>query len=235
MSEKEKNRDIELRSEKVRNIIGQIPSRILRIGITVISVIILLVILLFYFIPYPEYKQFPIHLFATPSVQAVEAPQAGILLSVIPENVVEKGQKICSFKLENDSVIEYCSDNAGVLFCNYKETDKIKQGDVIFYIIPDSITSIYGICFIPVDEIKNIKEKQQVVIISAQQHFFDGSISKIYPIPEIDHSVGMSFYKVEIALNDYTGNRCKACLLPNMENKCKILISNEHILRKITK
>ncbi len=40
----DENKDIELRSEKVRNIIGLIPSRIIRMGISVIFVVILLLL-----------------------------------------------------------------------------------------------------------------------------------------------------------------------------------------------
>jgi hypothetical protein len=42
-------KDIELRSEKVRNIIGQIPSRLIRMGITVIFVVVLAVLTGAYF------------------------------------------------------------------------------------------------------------------------------------------------------------------------------------------
>lgn len=45
---------IELRSEKVRHIIGEIPSRIVRYGITVITIVILGLLTGAYFIPYPE-------------------------------------------------------------------------------------------------------------------------------------------------------------------------------------
>jgi len=45
---------IELRSEKVRHIIGEIPSRIVRYGITVITIVILGLLIGTYFIPYPE-------------------------------------------------------------------------------------------------------------------------------------------------------------------------------------
>ena len=45
---------IELRSEKVRSIIGEIPSRIVRYGITIITVVILGLLVGAYFIPYPE-------------------------------------------------------------------------------------------------------------------------------------------------------------------------------------
>lgn len=45
---------IELRSEKVRHIIGEIPSGIVRHGIMVITVVILGLLVGAYFIPYPE-------------------------------------------------------------------------------------------------------------------------------------------------------------------------------------
>ena len=45
---------IELRSEKVRHIIGEIPSGIVRYGITIITIAILVLLVGAYFIPYPE-------------------------------------------------------------------------------------------------------------------------------------------------------------------------------------
>jgi hypothetical protein len=45
---------IELRSEKVRHIIGEIPLRIVRYGITIITIVILGLLVGAYFIPYPE-------------------------------------------------------------------------------------------------------------------------------------------------------------------------------------
>lgn len=46
--------NIELRSEKVRNIIGKVPPSIIRTGITVISLILLLLLSGAFFVPYPE-------------------------------------------------------------------------------------------------------------------------------------------------------------------------------------
>ena len=45
---------IELRSEKVRHIIGEIPSRVVRYGITIITIVVLGLLAGAYFIPYPE-------------------------------------------------------------------------------------------------------------------------------------------------------------------------------------
>ena len=45
---------IELRSEKVRHIIGEIPSGIVRYGIAIITIVIIGLLVGAYFIPYPE-------------------------------------------------------------------------------------------------------------------------------------------------------------------------------------
>lgn len=45
---------IELRSEKVKHIIGEIPSGIVRYGITIITIVTLGLLVGAYFIPYPE-------------------------------------------------------------------------------------------------------------------------------------------------------------------------------------
>lgn len=48
------NREIALRSEKVRNLIGEVPSRVLRMGMGVLVGVIALLLLLMYWIPYPQ-------------------------------------------------------------------------------------------------------------------------------------------------------------------------------------
>lgn len=54
MEQKEKEFDkIELRSEKVRNIIGKVPPRLVSLGTVVITIIILALAVVFYKLPYP--------------------------------------------------------------------------------------------------------------------------------------------------------------------------------------
>lgn len=54
MPEDSKNKDIELRSEKVRNIVGKIPPLIIRGGITFVTLLMFALLLAAWFIPYPE-------------------------------------------------------------------------------------------------------------------------------------------------------------------------------------
>ena len=54
MEQKEKESDnIELRSEKVRNVIGKVPPRLVSLGTVIITVIVLALAVAFYKIPYP--------------------------------------------------------------------------------------------------------------------------------------------------------------------------------------
>ncbi len=49
--EKKQERSYELRSEKVRSIVGQIPSSLIRYGITAIGVVLLCLFVVGYFLP----------------------------------------------------------------------------------------------------------------------------------------------------------------------------------------
>ena len=54
MEQKERESDnIELRSEKVRNVIGKVPPRLVSLGTVVITIIVLALAVAFYKIPYP--------------------------------------------------------------------------------------------------------------------------------------------------------------------------------------
>ena len=74
---------IELRSEKVRHIIGEIPSRIVRYGITIITIVILGLLAGAYFIPYPET--------ISAKVQITNAHQGAITIPYKYVNTIARG------------------------------------------------------------------------------------------------------------------------------------------------
>lgn len=53
MNKNTKNSEIELRSEKVRNLLGEIPSALVRWGTVIIVAIFLALLLVVCFMPYP--------------------------------------------------------------------------------------------------------------------------------------------------------------------------------------
>lgn len=74
---------IELRSEKVRHIIGEIPSRIVRYGITIITIVVLGLLVGAYFMPYPET--------ISAKVQMTNAHQGTIAVPYKYVNTIAKG------------------------------------------------------------------------------------------------------------------------------------------------
>ena len=74
---------IELRSEKVRHIIGEIPLRIVRYGITIITIVILGLLVGAYFIPYPET--------ISAKVQMTNAYQGAITIPYKYVNTIARG------------------------------------------------------------------------------------------------------------------------------------------------
>ena len=74
---------IERRSEKVRHIIGEIPSKIVRYGITIITIVILGLLVGAYFIPYSET--------ISAKVQMTNAHQGTITVPYKYVNTIAKG------------------------------------------------------------------------------------------------------------------------------------------------
>lgn len=77
---------IELRSEKVRQIIGEIPSGIVRYSIMIITVVVLVVLVGAYFIHYPEY--------INATIQMTNANQGTIAIPYKHVNTVEKKMEV---------------------------------------------------------------------------------------------------------------------------------------------
>ncbi len=129
----EQNRQIEIRSEKVRNIIGQIPPILLRYGIAVIALSLLILIFIAYIIPFQPTIDTTITVTETPD---------GILhyTANIPYKTIEKNFKVVEIKnLSDDKLplpeifrIDSVADDI------YIDTDSIWQ---IAYISPIKETS----------------------------------------------------------------------------------------------
>lgn len=80
--ENKQERSFELRSEKVRSIVGQIPSALIRYGITAIGAVLLCLLAVAYFLPYKQVYSgtATIHKTATTPVTPADSTNITILL-----------------------------------------------------------------------------------------------------------------------------------------------------------
>ncbi|MBF1482883.1 HlyD family efflux transporter periplasmic adaptor subunit [Prevotella pallens] len=96
---------IELRSEKVRNIIGEIPSGIVRYGITIITIVLLILLVGAYFIPYPET--------ISARIEMTDRRQGTVDIPYKYVNTVKKGKNV-SIELEGYDTEMYGAANGTI-------------------------------------------------------------------------------------------------------------------------
>ena len=93
--ENKQERSFELRSEKVRSIVGQIPSALIRYGITAIGAVLLCLLAVAYFLPYKQVYSgtATIHKTATTPTDSTNITILLKFENKRPDNT--KGQMIC--------------------------------------------------------------------------------------------------------------------------------------------
>ena len=96
---------IELRSEKIRHIIGEIPSRIVRYGITIITIVLLVLLVGAYFIPYPET--------ISARIEMTNRQQGTVDIPYKYVNTVKKGKNV-SIELEGYNIEMYGAANGTI-------------------------------------------------------------------------------------------------------------------------
>ena len=96
---------IELRSEKVRHIIGEIPSGIVRYGITIITIVLLVLLVGAYFIPYPET--------ISARIEMTDRQQGTVDIPYKYVNTVKKGMNV-SIELEGYDTEMYGATNGTI-------------------------------------------------------------------------------------------------------------------------
>lgn len=216
-------KDIELRSEKVRNIVGKIPPATLRIGISIISIIIMLVLVIAYFMPYPQYYNTKVEIIATPEYQILRAPASGLYYS----NTVD--QTNIGVIVSSDSIFQIRSRGEGKIMANSSDSIYVYRNDIVAAIIPDTTLSISGICKISIDKINEIKQGQKISVASSSGKNYMASVSNIDNIQQKDITTGYSYFKVMIQFD----SKLDTPEIFDSMTEGKILVSDMPILKLI--
>jgi len=133
--------NLELRSERVRNIIGQVPPKLVRYGTILVTFIIVLLFLAAYFIPYPETLTNKGHITVTPNQTYVQvlvpykyinSIQQGMeVIVTIESNVNSKSQLIVSSidrHIQNINGTHYFLVYIGIENSNLNSTEHLQNG-----------------------------------------------------------------------------------------------------------
>ena len=226
MTEEIEQKEIELRSEKVRNIVGQVPPVILRKGILIISFAIFVLLVIAWFLPYPETITIKIKLYSTPQSTMICAPEDGFFQ-------YDPKFGIGCIRTDNDSTIEIKFPSNGNVIMNSKSNSLVNKGDILYVVIPDSIYDLSVVGYVAGNDAGKVARNQKVKMEIQASVFqksisVSGCVSEIYPVPNPEG------YKIEIDVTD----KRQLSLLENLklssllQGKGKIIVSNQSVLRR---
>lgn len=105
--------DFELRSEEVQEILGTPPPWLIRWGLLFVLILLIVVVWLLYWLPYPETVNTTIKIKREQPAEEVVAPQAGYISNILvkSEDTVAAGQTLVVFKsLAEFSDVHYLDD-----------------------------------------------------------------------------------------------------------------------------
>lgn len=215
---------VELRSEKMRKVIGRIPNILIRIGIGIIGLTILLVFLLSYFLPYPNYIESCMEIYTSPNYFIKEEAVPGILQYSCADTVKE-GDKIYNIIVDEDTIISRSPISGSIVYF-YANNASISEKKAICKIVPLEIQEVFGIVYLSNYERSHIEigEKVDVTINSKK---IDGFIVEVFPLLKQDDNLCV---KVVI---DLTGEKSDFIKQMPITAKVKIMISNKPFFKRV--
>ena len=145
---KRQERSFELRSEKVRSIVGQIPSSLIRYGITTIGVVLSFLFTIAYFLPYKQIYSGTAVIHEVTSEQKVDTTEMTVLLKF--------GEKHPNILIEETS-IEFVSvagvSNGNILSLSMKR---------------DTLGRQEALCRVPLQSMKKMEHSEVDFLLIVQ-------------------------------------------------------------------
>lgn len=194
---KHREKSIELRSEKVRNIVGQIPSLLIRQGILIIGLVLLILLSISAFVPYRKTLPVDITVYTVPQIEKVIAPADGIFLIDTILKQVKPNQIVCNLAI-SDTLLPVKATALGKIIWNVQNNDLVKKKDLLFIIVPQKLQRVYGECSVHLSQKTTLQKGQKVFLTDYLGHQYNGKVTTIYPIPTKTEQL-----KVRISIDNF--------------------------------
>lgn len=221
------NEDIDLKSDKVRSIIGSIPSRILRQGSLAISILLLCLIILTYNLPYYDYQSVDVSIQCVPQIHTLYAPCEGIYVN-IKKDSLHMGDTYGFIVRSDGHPMKLAVPINGILHESIIDNAYVNIGQVIGFILPSQIKQIVAIAYVDANNISTFKINQSALLefnsIEGKKEL-QGKIFKI-----IDTKNSKYILQFQIDTNLYDTNFIDSI---SYNGKAKVLISDTPIAKKI--
>lgn len=176
----------DLRSEKVRNIIGDVPSILTRLGISIIFLVAIFVLAGSYFVPYKTYYSKSVLLYSEPSPEMIRA--SGIGTVILPKGVrdgqVQSGNLIAIFVNIQNKRDSLKAKLNGQLVLNCYTQQRVTNGQLLAAVIPNEIKEIKARLDVPEKLMHHLVVGKTVTLTPTDnEKSINGKIAFIYPLP----------------------------------------------------
>ncbi|MDR0429059.1 MAG: hypothetical protein LBH58_01085 [Tannerellaceae bacterium] len=222
---KAKENNLNLRSEKVRDIVGEIPPAIMRYGLYIIMLFIFLIFFCLSIIPAYEQYTTDITIKSIPEKEVVISPIYGKINYLVDDNIYINKNELIGRIINDDSIYTIYSRTSGIIVMIQKDKTIINKEDIVCNILPKYILELYGEIFIPIKYINENYRSFDVEITSQIGHIIKGKITHIYKIPILKENE--QFYKANISVDD------DDISLINMNCKINIIIKKDRMINWI--
>lgn len=222
-----KNENLDLKSDKVRSIIGRIPSRLLRQGSSVISLLILCMIVLAYTLPYYDYRSLDVSIQCVPKIHLLYAPCEGVYINIKKDSLY-LGDTYGIILTTDNHLVKLITPSNGALHESVINNTYIKSEQIIGCIIPSKIEQITAIAYVDTNEISTFKINQNA---SLQFDSIEGEIKfqgKILKMIDTKRGKYMMQFQID---TDLDNNSFIESISYN--GKAKVLISDTPIAKRL--
>ena len=215
--------NIELRSEKVRNIIGQIPPMLLRHGAAIIGAALLAMVSISVFIPYQESVHVEVTISTTPAIREINAVEDGIFVHAgAIEKSIEAGGTV-GYLYHRETLSPIITPISGRVVFNAKSREAVSVGSLICIVIPRDSLYYYGAAEISVGDKSRIAANSKVILQTTATEDIIGYMREISPLASSGNR-----HKVVIDFRDTP----HSLLTPYEKLSGKVIISQTTILKR---
>lgn len=161
--ENRQERSFELRSEKVRSIVGQIPSSLVRYGIAAIGVVLLCIVAVAYFLPYKQVYSGTAVIHEIGSEHKADTTEINVLLKF--------GEKRPNVLIEGASI-------------EFQSAVEVAKGNILsLSMARDTLGRQEALCRVPLHPMKKLEHREVDFLLTIHSenlltHFFSGFLGR---------------------------------------------------------
>lgn len=192
-----KDKSIELRSEKIRNMIGQVPSSLIRSGTLIICIVLVILLIISIFIPYRETIPVHIKIETYPEAYFIHSSETGFFVSDSIRATINS-DSVIGYIIGENPMEKITSPITGDVLMNINNEEYLDKGGLLCVIIPENHIR-YGVAEISIEDYFKIKKGTKIIIILNEDEMINGIVEKIYSLSDNQHS-----YKIRIKFEEHT-------------------------------